>query len=301
MDVDTRLLRYFAAVAEEGTLTRAAQRLYVSQPALTKQIRQLETQLDVKLFTRSRAGMTLTAAGRALAARVPTLLSEWDIAMRKTQTAARRSEKTLHVGFLAAAANEATPKIVAEFTHRRPGWKIRMRQAGWGDPTAGLADGLVEAAILRLPLPDTAGLSIRELFSEPRCVVLSTTHRLAGHDRITATDLRDEAFVAAPARTGAWRQYWLGGNDITGPNGAPVRIGAVVTQPDEWLAAISNGDGIALAPESVSRFYQRPGLAFRPIDGISASTVAVAWRVTEDTDATVQEFVACCVDIIAKN
>ena len=63
MDVDTRLLRYFSAVAQEGNLTRAAERLFVSQPALTKQIRQLESQLGTRLFTRSRAGMTLTPAG----------------------------------------------------------------------------------------------------------------------------------------------------------------------------------------------------------------------------------------------
>jgi hypothetical protein len=71
MDVDTRLLRYFAAVAAEGNLTRAAERLFVSQPALTKQIKQLESQLGVQLFTRSRAGMTLTAAGQALANSTP--------------------------------------------------------------------------------------------------------------------------------------------------------------------------------------------------------------------------------------
>src|SRR5258708_4315020 len=67
MDVDTRLLRYFAAVAAEGNLSRAAEGLFVSQPALSKQIKQLESQLGVQLFTRSRAGMTLTAAGQALA------------------------------------------------------------------------------------------------------------------------------------------------------------------------------------------------------------------------------------------
>ncbi|WP_370376537.1 LysR family transcriptional regulator [Catenulispora sp. GAS73] len=170
---------------------------------------------DVKLFTRSRAGMTLTAAGRALAARVPTLLSRWDIAFRKTQAAARMSEKTLHVGFLAAAANEATPEIVAEFARRRPGWKTRMRQADWGDPSAGLAQGLVEAAILRLPVPDAVGLHIRELFSEPRWVILSAAHRLTGRDRIAAS--------------------------------------------------------------------------------------TVAWRVGEDADPAVRDFVSCCVDVIAKN
>lgn len=301
MDVDTRLLRYFAAVAEEGTLTRAAQRLYVSQPALTKQIRQLEALLEVRLFTRSRAGMTLTAAGRALAAQVPSVLSEWDIAFRKTQTAARGSEKTLHVGFLASAANEATPAIVAEFVRRRPGWKVRMRQADWADPSAGLAEGLVEVAILRLPVPDNAGLHVRELFTEPRCVVLSAGHRLAGRERIAAAELREEAFVAAPARTGEWRDYWLGTDEIAGAHGPPVRIGAVTTKPDEWLAAIGNGDGVALAPESASRFYQRPGLVFRPVDGISASKVALAWPADAEADPVVRDFVACCVDVIAKN
>ena len=108
MDVDTRLLRYFAAVAEEGNLTRAAERLFVSQPALTKQIRQLENQLGVQLFTRSRAGMTLTAAGRALAEGTPAALAGFDQALREAKAAASRAARVLRVGFLAGAANEAT-------------------------------------------------------------------------------------------------------------------------------------------------------------------------------------------------
>jgi DNA-binding transcriptional LysR family regulator len=84
MDVDTRLLRCFAAVAAEGNLTRAAERLFVSQPTLTKQIRQLEDQLGVRLFTRSRAGMALTAAGQALAGQTAAVLASWDQALRET-------------------------------------------------------------------------------------------------------------------------------------------------------------------------------------------------------------------------
>jgi molybdenum-dependent DNA-binding transcriptional regulator ModE len=109
MDVDTRLLRYFLAVAEEGSLTRAAERLFVSQPALTKQIRQLERLLGLPLFTRSRAGMALTEPGRALADGLPAMLADWDSVLRATTAAGRRASHVLRVGFVASAANEATP------------------------------------------------------------------------------------------------------------------------------------------------------------------------------------------------
>src|SRR6187431_2461718 len=120
MDVDTRLLRYFAAIAEEGNLTRAAHRLFVSQPSLTKQLKHLESQLGVRLFTRSSTGMRLTEAGRALAARVPPVLAGWDAAVSETRSAAR----VLRVGFLASAANDATQAIVKAFGRLRPGWRV---------------------------------------------------------------------------------------------------------------------------------------------------------------------------------
>src|SRR5882757_1715192 len=123
MDVDTRLLRYFVAVAAEGSLTRAAERLFVSQPALTKQIKQLETQLGVQLFTRSRTGMALTEPGQTLVGRVPALLTDWDEVLKETRGAASRAARVLRVGFMASAANEATPDIVAAFAQRRPGWR----------------------------------------------------------------------------------------------------------------------------------------------------------------------------------
>ncbi|WP_163506141.1 LysR family transcriptional regulator [Fodinicola acaciae] len=291
MDVDTRLLRYFAAVAEDGNLTRAAQRLYVSQPALTKQVRQLEALLGVTLFVRSRTGMALTEAGRALADRVPRLLSDLDEVVRTTEGAASRAAKVLRVGFIASAANEATPAIIADFGRRQPGWRVEMRQAAWTNPTAGLADADVDVAIVRLPFPGQEKLRVTELLTEPRCVALSSTHPLAARAEIAFRELWDEPFVAAPPQTGAWRDYWLG---IDERDGEP-RIGAVTDQPDEWLSAIANGYGVALAPESAVRFYARPGVTYRPVTGVSPTTVAVAWTPAADTNEVVRAFVRCCV------
>jgi DNA-binding transcriptional LysR family regulator len=297
MDVDTRLLRYFAAVAEEGNLTRAAERLFVSQPALTKQVRQLEERLGVRLFTRSRAGMALTEPGRALAAGVPALLSTWDAVLRDTKGAAARSARVLRVGFLASAANEATPAIVAAFGERRSGWRVEMRQAAWSNPSAGLAGGDVDAALVRLPFPGQESLRVAVLLAEPRCVAMSSAHPLSTRDEVAFAALRDEPFVAAPQETGSWRDYWLATDHRDGR--APV-IGAVTEHPDDWLTAIASGYGVALAPASAARYYARPGVVYRPVTGIGPSEVAVAWSPADDANPAVRDFVDCCLAAVRR-
>jgi DNA-binding transcriptional LysR family regulator len=293
MDVDTRLLRYFAAVAAEGTLSRAAERLFVSQPALTKQIKQLESQLGVQLFTRSRAGMTLTPAGQALADGTPGMLAVWDQVLRDTRAAASRAARVLRVGFMSSAANEATQQIIAAFGRRRPGWRVDLQQAGWSDPTAGLVSGDVDAALLRLPFPGQDEVRIEVLLTEPRWVALPVAHPLAARDRVSFHELRDEPFVAAPAETGLWRDYHLATAER---QGRPARIGAVTDQPDAFLTVIANGDGIALVPESAARYYARPGITYRPVSGVSPSQVGVAWTPANDANPVVQDFVRCCLD-----
>jgi DNA-binding transcriptional LysR family regulator len=239
--------------------------------------------------------MTLTAAGQALAARVPAMLAGWDQALREAKTADSQAAQVLRVGFLAGAANEATQQIIAAFAHRRPGWRVEMRAASWLDPTGGLASGDTDVALLRLPFPGQDKLRVEVLFTEPRCVALPATHPLAERDHIAFRDLWDEPFVAAPAATGRWRDWWLAADER---EGHPVRIGAVTDtgQPDDWLTAIANGYGIALAPESAARYYARPGITYRPLTGVSPSQVGVAWPPAADTNPVIQDFVRCCLD-----
>jgi DNA-binding transcriptional LysR family regulator len=293
MDVHTRLLRYFSAVAEEGNLTRAAQRLYVSQPALTKQIKQLEAQLGVTLFVRSREGMELTDAGQALAGRVPALLSDWDGIVEATKATADRTAHVLRVGCLASAATEPTQAIIAAFGERRPDWRVDMRHADFSNPSAGLASGDVEVALVRLPFPGQEALRTEVLLTEARWVALPSSHPLAERELIEFRELWDEPFVAAPVEMGAWRDYWL----ATGEReGHPPRIGAVADQPYGWLTAIANGYGVALAPESGRRFYPHPCITYRPVTGVSPTHVAVAWTKAADSNPVVQDFVRCCLE-----
>lgn len=291
MDIDTRLLRYFAVVAEEGHLTRAARRLYVSQPALTKQIRQLETRLGVELFERSHTGMTLTEAGRVLAERVPGLLADWDAILRAAKGGAARAARVLRVGFIASAANEHTAGIVAEFRRRNPDWQVDMRQFGWIEPSAGLATGDVDVALVWLPFPDQDSYRLRELFTEPRWIALPTGHRLADRPEIAFEHLWEEPFVAAPPESGAWRDFWIGA-DSRPPE--TVVVGALAHNTDEWLTAIGNGFGISFTPASSARYYPRPGVEYRPVTGIGPMVVGVAWPAVADSNPLVHSFVDCC-------
>ncbi|GAA1550098.1 LysR family transcriptional regulator [Brevibacterium picturae] len=295
--MDTRLLRCFAAVAAEGNLTRAAEQLFVSQPAVTKQIKQLEALVRAPLFTRSHAGVTLTEAGCSLASRVPALLADWDRLIAETRTAAARGSRVLRVGYIASAANEATQDIIAAFSRRKPSWRVDMFQSSWSDPTAGLDTNIVDVALLRLPFPGQEAWRVELLFSEPRCVVLPSMHPFADREKIEFRDLWDEPFVSAPEETGRWRDYWLASDER---HGNQPRIGAVTEHPEDWLNAIANGYGIALAPESAARFYQRPGLVFVPVVGVSKTQVGVVWNPRDDEDPAVQAFTQSCSEVVRR-
>jgi len=290
MDVHLRRLRYFQVVAEELHVTRAAQRLHVAQPSLSKQIRELEAELGAVLFTREARGIRLTDAGLALQDKVKAVLAAWQEVQVAVADADAARRSTLRVGFVASAANEMTPRIIAAFAQLRPGWRVAMSQSSWSDPTAGLASRAVDVALLRMPLPDYEDLvESRSLLTEPRRVAMASSHPLAARERIAFSELLDEPFIATPADSGGWRDYWLG---TAHRNGRPAIIGREVNGPDEWLEAIANGQGISLTPEASARFYARPGLAYVPVDDVDPSVIAVCWRADEQR-TVVEDFVRC--------
>ena len=294
MDVHLRRLRYFVAVAEDLHFTRAAERLHVAQPSLSKQIRELEGEMGAQLLERSSRLVRVTAAGRALLPHARDLLAGWDAAQIEVADAASAAAAVLRVGFVASGANELTRVILAGFAQRRPGWRVQMSQALWADPTAGLAGRMVDVALLRLPVPGQDRLHCRVLITEPRWVAMAAGHRLAGLDVVPFSALLEEPFVATPAGTGVWRDYWLA---LDERGGRPARIGAEVNTPDEWLEAISNGFGVSLTPQASARFYARPGLAYRPVTNVAPSDVAVAWQ-RDDRRSAVRDFVSAALSAI---
>ncbi|MFC0007658.1 LysR family transcriptional regulator [Micromonospora siamensis] len=283
MDVHLRELRYFVAVAEELHFSRAAERLFVSQPALSKQVRALERQLGLALFDRRARTVALTPAGAELLPRARDLLAGWDAAVRAARGAG--AAVSLTVGLQTAVGRDLQRSVLQSFRER--GWRITLRLSGWDDPTAGLATGATDVAFLWLPVA-SGDLAVRVLARERRWVATAAAHPMAARPEVDFADLRDEPFVALPGTAGPLRDFWLAVPQRAGRE--PV-VGVEAVAADEALEAVAAGLGVVLLAEGNARLYPRPDVAYRPVRGLPPAELALAWR-ADDHRPEVAEFVA---------
>ncbi|MDT0543938.1 LysR family transcriptional regulator [Streptomyces lonegramiae] len=288
MDVHGRDLRYFAAVAEELHFTRAAERLYVSQPALSKQIRMLEKQVGAALFERDRREVRLSAVGAALLPHAQRMLAEWEAAQETVARVVADQAGRLVVGMSTSPGRGGVlPAIRSRFTAARPDARLVLRQVPWQDSTAGLADGTCDAAFVWLPLPDPDRYRWVVVAEEPRLVAMAETHPLADREIIDFTDLLDEPFLALPDSAGPLRDYWLA-TDARG--GKPALIGAEVASTEETYEALVAGLGVVLLAAGNAPLITLGGVVTRVVRGISPSRFALAWR-ADDRRPLVREYV----------
>jgi len=243
MDVHLRDLRYFVAVAEELNFTRAAERLYVSQPALSKQIRQLEQAMRATLLRRDPRGVTLTAAGALLLPSARRLLETWDGTARAVLAAETQDRRMLRLGMQTSIGRNLYPAVLRRFAEVKSDWRLTLRLCEWTDPSAGLLDESTDAAFIWLPVP--AGLEYRVLLSEPRWVALPAEHHLAGRTEVELADLLDEPFVALPEQAGPMRDFWLAADER---HGRPVRIGVEVSTRTRRSRRSRRGWGYTCSP-----------------------------------------------------
>jgi DNA-binding transcriptional LysR family regulator len=278
--MDLRLLRYFVAVVEERHIGRAAIRLHMTQPPLSRAIKQLETELGTVLLHRSPTGVTPTAAGTALYDEARTLLEQAD--QLRVRVAAAAGPTTITMGTLADSAEQAGPRLVAAFRGHHAGVDVRIRESDFTDPTAGLRAGLVEVALTRAPFDDT-GISTLVLRSDPVGVVLRTDDPLAQCDTVHLGDLADRRWFLLPDGTDpVWRDYWYRAVSGAEPRGS----GPVVRTVHECMQAVLWNGTIGLMPLA----HTLPeGLTAVPVVDMSPSRLVVAWSET-DANPLVRSF-----------
>ncbi|MGE0717526.1 MAG: LysR family transcriptional regulator [Alphaproteobacteria bacterium] len=193
--MELRHLRYFIAVAEEGHVTRAAERLGIQQPPLSRQIAALERELGAVLFRRRPRGVEPTEAGRALLAEAHVILERVDHATAAVRRAARGEQGRLVIGFTSSAPfHPFVPAVLRRFRDAHPGVALALDESGTTELVDGLREERVDAAFVRSPIPDGVGLVLTPLLEEEMVVALPAAHALAGED----TPLRLGALAAEP-------------------------------------------------------------------------------------------------------
>jgi DNA-binding transcriptional LysR family regulator len=291
MDVHGRDLRYFVAVAEELHFTRAAERLFVSQPALSKQIRMLERQLGAPLFDRDNRDVRLTPAGTALLPHARKVLAAWDTASDAVEQAKTSQRATIVVGMSTSPGRGGMlPAIRSRFTEEQPDAILTLHHVGWHDATAGLADESSDVAFVWLPLPDEDRYAWLVVAEEQRLVALPATHPLAANEVVDFADLLGEPFLALPESAGVLRDHWLATDERHGL--APV-IGAEINSADETYEALVDGRGVCLLAAGNEPLLTRGDVVTRAVRDLGPSRLALAWR-RDDRRPLVTAYARAC-------
>lgn len=266
MDVDLRKLRYFVAVAEESHFGRAAERLHITQPVLSRQIRALEHELGAQLFTRGRQSTELTAAGGQLLEDARPLLAAAEALGRRVQQAAHEAA-TFTVGFMPGIT---VTRPVREFTARHPELNVQVVRTSWDTQVQSVHEGVLDVSFVRLPV-EHRGLTLRPLFHEPRVAVLPAHHRLAGKHSISIADLAAEQLLQDPDAVPEWRD--LPGRTSAGETGS----WPVFHTVEEKLEHVATSGGVLVLPLSTAAYYTHTDVAHVPIDDIGPNEVCLAW------------------------
>ncbi|MFH7339585.1 LysR family transcriptional regulator [Streptomyces sp. KHY 26] len=251
MDLDLRKVRYFTAVAELLHFGRAAERLHIAQPVLSRQIRALEKDLGAELLVRDSHGVRLTDAGRQLLDEGRQLLASADGARRRVLRAAHGSRRLL-VGFRAGVV--VAPALRA-FAEAHPDAQGNARRVEWDDQERLVLDGTVDIAYVRRPVREE-GLRLRPLYREPRVAMLRRDHRLAGKQELSLADLDGER--------------WLRYSDPR-PGDLPIRT------IEEKFECVAAGSAVTLVPRSVAEQYSRPDISYVPVADAEPDEVLLAW------------------------
>ncbi|OIK28448.1 LysR family transcriptional regulator [Streptomyces malaysiense] len=269
-------MRYFVAVAEELHFGRAATRLHMSQPPLSRAIKQLESDVGAPLFDRSPAGVTLTLVGAVLLGEARALLDHADRVRERVSAAAGAA--TITIGILGDGTDPGVARLAAAYGRHHPGIDIRIRDTDLTDPTCGLSAGLVDIALTRAPFDMTA-LTVRALRTDPVGVVLRADDPPARHDRLPLAELGDRRWFQFPRGTDpAWQSYWNGGRPREGP---------VVRTVQECLQAVLWNGTVGLAPLG----HELPAqLAVVPLTDMPPSRVVAVWN-EGDTNPLIRSLV----------
>ena len=279
MGVHLRDLRYFTAVAEELHFRKAAERLFVSQPVLSRQIARLEQDLKARLFIRDRRSVQLTSAGEALLHRARHLLEDWDAATKEVAILARKEQSVLVIGLQTGVGRGMLHTLTQALNAIQ--WRPELHQVAWNDATAGVEAGDCDAGFAWLGTTINPRCDYVVVAEEPIMLAVNSQHRLAGRRQASFAEISNEPLVALPESAKELRSFWLAEH---ARHGSPAPIACEAATADEALENVAAGTGSVFISAGNSVLYAREGVHFLDVPDLPPARLAFLWRADDNRD-----------------
>ena len=277
---------YFVAVAEELHFGKAAARLQITQPALSRQIHRLETELGIKLLLRTKRTVELTEAGIVFLGEIRKALQQVDVAVRVAQRVARGEVGSLRIGFTPSSMHTVLPEILRHFRDRYPDVKLTMTEICTLDQVNGLRAETIDLGFLHPPIDDSF-LKLYPLHGERLLVVLPHTHVLAKQQEIPLKSLATESFILHPRHEGPILYDQI--LRLCSQAGFEPRVVYEDNQHQTRVGLVVAGMGITFVPESLKK-AGLTGVSYCTLTDESLELqLAVAWR-SQQVSPVVQRF-----------
>lgn len=295
--LDLRHLRCFVTVAEELHFRRAATRLRIAQPALSKQVGRLERDLGVVLLLRTNRRVELTTAGRLFLDEARRTLAQADLAVATVQRAADGEIGRLRIAYGPTSELGLLPDVLPRFLRRYPDVVLDLRNLGPWEKIAALNEGAGTLALQLLPPPRSEHLRIEPLYAEPFVAALPATSPLAAHERVSLAGLAREPFVGFSRPVGPSVHDAVVGAFRAA--GIMVSMAYETTHLYTNLGLVAAGLGVSLLPASIANL-QRTGVVYRPLEAPAPTIeLGMIWR-ADDASPSLHRFAEVVREVVAE-
>ena len=293
--IELRHLRYFVALGKAQHFTRAAEKLHLTQPALSRQIAALEDELGVRIIDRKARRVQLTQAGQHFLTAAQNILLSVDQACKEARAVAAGTLGELTIGFMMHAAYSSVPILARKLLQDQPNVRLQLREAFPSALISGVLEGHFDAGI-GFNIGTVRGLASFSLQREPLCLAVSSSHHLALHAQIRPQDLVDQELITSPADVAPELR-----NAITAylaPNGMNPRIRLETQLQQTIVSLVAEEIGVALIPQSLSKI-KMAGVVFKPLVNPPNVEQVLFWRV-DNGNRTLSHLIAA-VKVWTKN